>query len=748
MANGPHPQRCDLGDAPLAEAAAPTRDIGTTDLFWGTWGQGLLTDWWETTADLIWPQSVITFGRMRHDPQLRGVLSAYLLPILRATWAVDPEGCRPEAATRVAEDLGLPLLGSEVQRGPARRGGVNWRKHLHQAAYNHLVYGHMPFELRYRIEEAAPGGVRLDHLGARMPWTIAQIHMNRDATISEIVQTTQDEPIPANRLLWYVHDQEGANWAGISMLRPVFGMWLLKHETMRVHASSIRRFGMGVPEVTAPPGATAGQVAEAQALAAGFRAGDQSGAGMPAGFTFNLKGMTGSVPDALEFLRYLDQAMAKMALAGLIELGQTETGSRALGETFLDLFLLSLQAVADDLADTITSGQEGMPGVSTDLVAQNWGEDEPAPRIVCTDVGENYEVTAEALAKLTEFGALSPDPELDSWIRKTWRLPKRDTAWEPTSRGIPAPGAPAGPVENPPGGDVPPGLPAPAAPAPPGGQGAPAARRGSPPRAAAFPGGTGLRRQLTPAEAASGFDPAGHQRAWLDALGGLVASYRPVAAAQRAQLVEQVSAAVERGTLARLGRLAIPAAGLAEGGGVILAAMTSVAQRAAEALAAEAASQGVKLAVPAMPAGRLGKIAEARAGVLGGWYAGQAGQHALQVVHAALSPAAQTAGAAVDVFLNGLSDRSLYEQLGAALTAAQNAGRGAVLDANPLAAGRATYVASEIIDQNTCGPCEDVDQMQFSSLAEAESSYPAGGYMYCEGGLRCRGTFIALWGGE
>jgi hypothetical protein len=52
--------------------------------------------------------------------------------------------------------------------------------------------------------------------------------------------------------------------------------------------------------------------------------------------------MTGSVPDAIAFVSYLDQQMSTMALAGLIDLGNTDNGSRALGDTFLDLFLLSL----------------------------------------------------------------------------------------------------------------------------------------------------------------------------------------------------------------------------------------------------------------------------------------------------------------------------------------------------------------------------------------------------------------------
>jgi hypothetical protein len=34
-------------------ANAPTTDIGRPDFAWGTWGQGLLSDWWETIADLL-----------------------------------------------------------------------------------------------------------------------------------------------------------------------------------------------------------------------------------------------------------------------------------------------------------------------------------------------------------------------------------------------------------------------------------------------------------------------------------------------------------------------------------------------------------------------------------------------------------------------------------------------------------------------------------------------------------------------
>jgi hypothetical protein len=738
-----------------AGSGAPTRDIGTPDLYYGTWGQGLLTDWWETTADLIWPQSVITYGRMRHDPQLRGIVSAYILPIIRAAWLVDPAGCRDEVAQFVATDLGIPVLGAEEDAidQAARVRGVRWRKHIASAAYNHLVYGHMPYELRYRIDEPQPGGVHLDHLGERMPWTLAQIHLGQDGLIQEVVQTTQQQPIPANRLIWYVHDREGSNWAGISLLRACFGLWLLKHETMRVHASAIRRFGMGVPEVTAPPGASQLQVQSASDLASAYRAGDQSGIGLPAGFQFNLRGMQGSVPDGLAFLKWIDQAMAKMALAGLVELGHTDNGSRALGETFMDLFLLALQSVADDLADTATTGQEGMPGVAADLVLQNWGEDEPVPKIMCADVGENYEATAESLAKLTQFGALSPDPALDGWIRERWRLPDREIAWEPTSRGIPAPGEPAGPVETIPGEPEISGLPetAPLPQSTAAGRGGTRARRrpGAPRRAAAaapallspLP-----RRQPNKWEIAAGFDAAGHQRAWVDALASLVAAYRPVLASQRHSLVDQIIAAISKGQTGKLGALKVTDLGQ----DVVAQALGPACQAAITAISREAQGQGVTVPPDRVkfPQAKLTRIAQARTGLIGAWQATQAGTHALQMVTAAGPADASRAGSATDQFLAGLSDRTLWDQLGAALTAAQNAGRMSFLDAAPEAAGTAMYVASEINDQNECTPCSDIDGTTFDSVQAAGDAYPNGGYLYCEGGMRCRGTVIAIWGGE
>ncbi|MFI6793670.1 DUF935 family protein [Nonomuraea sp. NPDC050383] len=674
-------------------ASAPTRDIGHLDSNYGVWYGDLL----EQIPDLTWPLSARTYSLMRTDPQLTAVLSAYTLPIRRATWAVDPAGCRPEVVQLVADDLGLPILGVDPEPGPARRRGVRWTDHLRLALLS-LTFGFMPFERRYAI---VGGQARLVNLGERMPHTIGQLQLAADETVQSITQNLAAvRPIPANRLVWYVHDREAANWTGRSLLRPAYGAWLLKHEVWRVHATSVRRFGMGVPSVSAPPGAIPAQIAEAQRLAAAMRVGDRAGVGLPDGFRLAITGMTGSVPDALGFIRYLDQQMSRSALAGLMDLGDTSNGSRALGDSFLDLFLLSLQSIADDIADTATVGQTGMPGIVTDLVDLNWGPDEPAPRIVVSDVGSRQEVTAQALDLLLKSGALSPDPALEAYVREAWRLPERAQAAPPPTPAI-APPAPPAPPQTPPEPLQ--------------------ARAGRPERMRA---------------AAGPDDLADVQEAWQNALDTVLEAWPSIAEDWRNQLAEQITAAVDAGDVQALTQLTIDSTGAAE---LLAVAMLELAETSAEQMAAEAAAQGVSVEQPPIDDGHLEAVAVAVAALLAAGLAGAAAAAALRLA----VPGAAGAAVAVEVaaILAALSLRTVRDQVGGALSGAQSAGRFVVLREAPTA----RYMASEVLDRSTCANCRAIDGTTFDDLDAAEAAYGNGAYVKCLGGIRCRGQVIAIW---
>jgi hypothetical protein len=74
-------------------------------------------------------------------------------------------------------------------------------------------------------------------------------------------------------------------------------------------------------------------------------------------------------------------------------------------------------------------------------------------------------------------------------------------------------------------------------------------------------------------------------------------------------------------------------------------------------------------------------------------------------------------------------------------------GMGRAAGATGVARPARTY-ASELLDRSTCGPCSLVDGREYASEAAARLDYPTGIYRACEGGARCRGTLVFVWGTE
>lgn len=386
----------------------------------------LVADLSDTVPDCLWPASNETYRQMRRHPQLAGVLSAYGLPIRRAASALNPAGCRDEVAQLVADDMGLPVVGRD-RPSAARVRGVSWPDHLRLALLN-LPFGHSGFEM---LAEIRDGKARLVELSERLPVTIGEIHVDtvgRFAGVTQLMYTGKRSPqLRAEHLVWYAREREGAAWWGQSLLRPAYPAWLLSREMLRVTATGHRRFSVGVPtgEWDAGVNPSPAQHVQLQQAMSSARVGETGGMALPPGAHMKLVGLTGSVPDTLAFIRYLDQTMSGMALAGFLNLGTTETGSRALAGEFIDLFLLADQAEADAIADTATRQ------IAARIVGWNWGDDEPVPAVQIADVGAKHEVTAEALKLLLDSGALQADPALEAHIRRQFKLPERE--------GMPAP---------------------------------------------------------------------------------------------------------------------------------------------------------------------------------------------------------------------------------------------------------------------------------------------------------------------
>lgn len=401
---------------------APTSEIGYAQPV-TAYGPASSGTWWqfedETTPELRWPQSVQVYDQMRRqDAQVASVLRAVSLPVRRTPWRIDPAGARPEVVRLVAEDLGLPVVGQTPRPAPRVRDRFSWPEHL-QHALLMLPFGYSYFEQVYRVDR---GMVRLRKLAPRLPKTVEQVNVARDGGLVSITQyaaggEVRQRPIPVDRLVAYVHEREGGNWLGASLLRPAYKHWLIKDRLLRVQAQTIERNGMGVPVYEAAENEA--DLSRGLATATAWRSGEAAGSAIPHGAKIRLVGVEGELPDAQPAIRYHDEQIGRAVLAHFLNLG-TQTGSWALGTTFADFFVLSLQTLGQQIADVATQH------IVEDLVDLNWGSDEPAPRVVFDEIGSRQAATAQALKLLADAGLITLDGRLEESLRQQYGLPPAD----------------------------------------------------------------------------------------------------------------------------------------------------------------------------------------------------------------------------------------------------------------------------------------------------------------------------------
>jgi len=247
-----------------------------------------------------------------------------------------------------------------------------------------------------------------------------------------------------------------------------------------------------------------------------------------------------------------------------------------------------------------------------------------------------------------------------------------------------------------------------------------------------------FRRRLTASEVASRFDFAGHQRAWETARNGALHEWAGITADWRNQVNAQL---ITGATDLHVDTSA--------GADLLHRRMLDAAQAAGIAQQRAAEQQGVTVgdwsiagddAVTAAlsRAAFLRKVAQITARTLGDGLVMAAERQAMRLLN---TFSGVRLASEVDQFLANLTDNPAKDGLGTAMTAAQAAGQQAVLRSAP----RATYYASEVLDDRVCEPCRDIDGQAFSSLDAAEAAYPGGCYEDCAGGGRCRGTIDAVW---
>ncbi len=399
-------------------AITPSQDGKTLQALTAEIGVAGNTGYWgyantgEYLATLDGAAGRLIYDRMRRsDQQVGAVLRAITLPIRQAEYFVEP-------ASEDAQDL---YIAKRIENALLKEMTVTWDDTVRHALLM-LPFGFSALEKVYEYRDNLLLPRKLD---PRLPVSVLRWEFDKEKRrLRSMVQLDTDGrqiPIPIGKLLVFTTDKEGDNWEGISILRPAYKSWYIKDTLEKVNAVMHERFGAGIPRAKTPRTVTKGtkEWTAVQETLEDMHAGEKAYLIQPEGYEFDvIGGEKGKGTDVLGSIKYYDEAIAKAMLAMHINLGTAKSGSYALGQSFLDAFLMATQAWADYIAEVVNRF------CVREIVELNWNV-RAYPTFKCKRI---QSLAFEAIGYLVQTGALKWTQALENDLRGILRMPRLDKA--------------------------------------------------------------------------------------------------------------------------------------------------------------------------------------------------------------------------------------------------------------------------------------------------------------------------------
>ena len=406
--------RDSLGDVPttLNAGRGPHKNnLGVT----GTQIQMGIIHGEEFNPELSGKAGIRTWETMRRvEPQINSTLLMMELPIRSAEWKIAPGTSSPE-------DVEIASFVETCLFHTLRRPWDDVLRH----ALLHLTYGFMLFEQTFRNEN---GRTVLNDLAPRLPRTVHRWWTDpKTNDLTGIQQwvwknnTYEFIDIPTDVLIHLAHRQEGQNYEGISVLRTAYKPYWYKQNLERIQSVGFERQHVGIPKIIMPEGFTKNDLEMAEKIGRNMRSHETAFITVPPTWDVDwLKASSGekkggSIQDTLY---YLDRQIQQNVLAQFMSLGTTDVGSYALSNDQSRVFLMSLQATARYIANTINKN------TVTRLVNYNYQNVAIYPELIIQKIhAYNFMDLTTAIANLVGSGVLPVTLEMEDFLYDILGIP-------------------------------------------------------------------------------------------------------------------------------------------------------------------------------------------------------------------------------------------------------------------------------------------------------------------------------------
>ena len=374
-----------------------------------------------------------------NDPVIGSILYAIEKIILRLEWRIESvaeEGPDREAAEFIEECL-YDMSDS-------------WDSTLSQIL-SMLVYGYSFQEIVYKIR----GGLDTDDPTKKSKFTDGKVgwrkwpvraqetHNNwlfdEDGGIQGFEQVDPYgaglHRIPIDKALLFRTTTVKNNPEGKSLLRTAYRPWYFKRRIEEIEAIGIERDLAGLPIAYIPPEylsstATADQQAVRTSIVnivQNVKRNEQEGIVFPLVFDekgnkmFDLQLLSAGGArqfDTDKVISRYDQRMAMSVLSDFILLGHERVGSFALGSSKIDLWTMAVEAICKSIAEVVN--QHAIPR----LLKLNGMKVGTTPELKYSEVSSvDLGEISEYVSKLIGSGAMTPDAELEEFLRGLAGLP-------------------------------------------------------------------------------------------------------------------------------------------------------------------------------------------------------------------------------------------------------------------------------------------------------------------------------------
>ncbi len=354
--------------------------------------------------------------RMEADPHVKGVLLEKALPLLTAEWEIKPASDSNEDA-RVAAFCAANLLRQSSEDFPEFGRdywiGTSWKAQRLPEIMAMLRDGFSMFvstwkrvgmnQVYDRLQWVEPATI-----DGTQPWELSEqdeiVAVNRKLTTPGQAFII-DERIEAERLKLYVWDLKGSRFEGRSFVRSMYGAWLRKEFILRQSTIWAQKVGAPIPIGHYPSGWDGPQIAEFKRFVQATRGESPAEAyGMfkktADGTEADVKYVgaeTGEVDRMRGLVQGENEEIHQGARDSAAMLGETQSGSRALGDSKGSRELKFTEALGEIVAEWENHGVGNLTGVIEELCDRNFTVS-AYPELVCTKVDPlaNFEETVKA----------------------------------------------------------------------------------------------------------------------------------------------------------------------------------------------------------------------------------------------------------------------------------------------------------------------------------------------------------------